>query len=67
MTNPDDYTMAVGAVAKALGVTDETVRNYADRGELSFVVKRKGKVSWKYFNPSEVETLVKKLSEGNSA
>jgi len=67
MTKPDDYTMPVGEAAKALGVTDETVRNYADRGELSFVVKRRGKVSWKYFNRDEVNAFARKLSGEDNA
>jgi DNA-binding transcriptional MerR regulator len=56
----DKYIMSAGEVAKRLGVSRETVHNYAETGVLSFRPKMRGKLPWKYFNPDEVETYARK-------
>lgn len=47
--------MRVRDVQQRLQTTRQTVHDMAERGELHFVTRKRGKQDWKYFDPAEVE------------
>jgi predicted site-specific integrase-resolvase len=55
------YTMQAGDVAKRLNISRESVHNYAETGLLSFVARPRGRTTWKYFDPAEVEAFAQEL------
>lgn len=54
------YTMGVGAVARRLNCSRQTIHDYAATNVLSYQEKMRGRVPWKYFDPQEVEAYAEK-------